>query len=75
MSVHLKSIKGEIEDVINSTPDEPKYIDITLSLNSFWGGTRKGTCIQLTLETEYIKLTKDEIILLRDELNKWIIQT
>ncbi len=57
MSTEIKRIKGIMESEIHH-----EVIDTKMSLNRFYGGSKKGFMIQLTVENidGYIQLTKEQ---------------
>jgi len=61
MSTHIKEIVGIKESHI--LPGS--YTSSTLSLTRFWGGTKKGRMLQLTINNDeghsYIQLTKKQV--------------
>ena len=61
MSTHIANIKGRVEDTYKSSPSKIVYKDNTLSINRFWGGTKNGRMIQLTIDENYIQLTSKQI--------------
>ena len=44
------------------TEQKEPFASSTISINRYWGGSEKGTCIQLTIDSGYISFTKDEAI-------------
>ncbi len=68
MSTELKTIKGLTEFV--EGPNEAGYKENKIYLTRFYGGTKRGTCVQLTIDEAHIQLTKSEIGKLIRELSK-----
>ena len=40
-------------------------------LTEFWGGTKDGYCLQMTIGEEYVQLTKDDCLRLKGWLNDY----
>ena len=45
-----------------------------LQVNSFYGGIKRGGCLQLTVEDKYVQLTKEEVQEIKVTLDKWLEQ-
>lgn len=74
MSHDIGGIAGCKEAIASTEKREVSYKDNNLKLTSFWGGTQRGKCLQLSLNEDYIQLTKSEVVHLRALLNKWIAE-
>ena len=55
---------------------EEIFENIKYSLTSFYGGTEKGRCLQLTVKSDkcYIQLTEEEVLELMFYLFKWLLK-
>ena len=73
MSTELGKIKGKKELSIR---EEVEYQDVEMYITSFYGGTKRKTCIQLTnnISGEHIQLRKSQVEKLVKKLNKWLQQ-
>ncbi len=72
MSEEITAIVGKTEYVKDPHTKEIGYKTQYLNVGSFYGGTDRGSCIQLTLDKDHIQLPKDKVILLRDALIQWL---
>ena len=61
MSTHIGTVTGRKEEGGNKNAFTPNYSDIELFITRFWGGTKRGRCIQLTIEDSYIQLTEEQV--------------
>jgi len=61
MSTQIASITGTTEGYLNN-------LDIT----SFYGGNKRGKCIQLTTDYDHVQLEKDEVAELVRVLSDWL---
>ena len=59
MSTHIETLKGIKESELST-----ERIQTTISLTRYWGGTKKGRMLQLTVSNSdgYIQLTEEETI-------------
>lgn len=59
MSTHIETLKGIKESELST-----EKIETNMCLTRFWGGTKKGRMLQLTLSNSdgYIQLTEQETI-------------
>ena len=69
MSTHLKSIKGRREAAYHSWTKTISYKPTTMSITAFYGGKKIGPMIQLTLDSNCIQLTKNQVNQLIETLN------
>ena len=64
MSTRIKTIKGRYESVSRRDSPTPIYSNSELHLTRFWGGTKNGSMLQLTIQsdkTAYIQLTQEQV--------------
>jgi len=74
MSTEMGKIKGLVEDIQNNG-DPRTFLSTELYMISFFGGVKRGTCLQLTPTNDHIQLTRDHVEELRDILNTWLTNT
>ena len=73
MSTELRSLKGKIE-IPNTQSMNSDYKETELFLNRFWGGTYRGTCLQITFLNEegnysHVQIDSENIEELKEILN------
>jgi len=74
MSTEMGKIKGLVEDMRPGV-GASTHISTELYMISFFGGVKRGTCLQLTPTNDHIQLTRDHVEELRDILNTWLTNT
>jgi hypothetical protein len=74
MSTQLASIKGKSEIVTSVANKEVTHEESLLFVTSFYGGEKRGSCIQLSLgdSFEHIQLEGDAVKELVDVLRNWL---
>ena len=75
MSTELKILKGKIEIPKKNGTMTSDYKEIDVSLTRFWGGTKRGTSLQITFLNEnenysHIQLDSENVKLLFEELKE-----
>lgn len=75
MSTELKTLKGKIEIPIKDGTMTSDYKEVDVSLTRFWGGTERGTSLQITFLNEnddysHIQLDNENVKLLFEELKE-----
>ena len=64
MSTHIKTIVGRYEIVTRRNNPVVVYDNSELHLTRFWGGTKNGSMLQITIQcdkTAYIQLTQKQV--------------
>lgn len=75
MSTELKTLKGKIEIPRKDGSMISDYKEVDVSLTRFWGGTERGTSLQITFLNEnedhfHIQLDSENVKLLFEELKE-----
>jgi hypothetical protein len=74
MSKEIFKMKGKVEDWtgLRKNPYSPLYVDEYIIGTAFYGGSKKGKCLQLTTncttEQGYIQLTRSQAIRLAKKI-------
>ena len=73
MSTDLTPISGKQESVVSVVHKKVEHRDSQLHLTVFWGGSKRGACVQLGLSGgDHIQLDKVGAEKLIDELDKFL---
>lgn len=72
MATEVGCVQGEVE-LFEKGTRKVSYADQLVHATSFWGGQRRGNCLQLTLlRGDFVQLTKNQVENLRDLLNGFL---